>query len=262
MDVAELVKAGEIAAARAELLARVKAAPGDPVKRFELAELLLITGEFERADNHFDLVATQDTTWATPIALIRQLIRAEVARRDVLEKGASPDLIGDATPEVEAGLRVLMELRGGGDAGAVREAADEAAPELAGTLNEARFLGIRDLDDRTADVLEVLTSTGKYYWIPFGHIRSLTMRPPERLRDLVWRACELEVADGPTGVVYIPAVYVAAPEEQTDAQRLARESDWIEAQGITRGVGQRCFLIGDDIVALSEIETLAVDAAG
>src|SRR6187402_3263239 len=75
MDVADLVKAGDLASARTILLERVKAAPADPIKRFELAELLLITGEFERADNHFDLVSSQDVTWATPIALVRQLIR-------------------------------------------------------------------------------------------------------------------------------------------------------------------------------------------
>ncbi|MEO6338785.1 MAG: type VI secretion system accessory protein TagJ [Caulobacteraceae bacterium] len=259
MQAADLVKAGDLSGARKLLLDAVKAAPADPVKRFELAELLLVTGEWERADNHFDLVSNQDVSWATAVALLRQLIRAEVTRREVMEKGASPELTTDPTPEVEAALRILVELRQGGDAGELRAEADAAAPEVAGVLNGTPFVGLRDLDDRTADVLEVLTSTGKYFWIPFTQIQGLELHPPKRLRDLVWRPADLDVADGPSGVVYIPAIYVAAAEEQNDALRMGRESDWIEDKGLTRGVGQRCFMIGEDVVALSEIETLTIN---
>lgn len=258
---AELIKAGDLAGARAELVAQVKARPTDAALRFEFAELLLVLGEWDRADNQFDLVSTQDVSYGMLVALIRQLIRGELARAEVFTAGRTPELIGDATEEVEAALKLLLELREGGDAGAVREAADAAAPSLSGTVDGKAFAGIRDLDDRTADVLEVLTSTGKYYWIPWSRIRSLELKAPERLRDLVWRAADLDVADGPEGVVYIPATYVAQAEEQTGASRLGQETRWVEEGGIVRGVGLRCLLAGEDEVALSEFTTLALDGA-
>ncbi len=109
-----------------------------------------------------------------------------------------------------------------------------------------------------ADALEVLTSTGKYYWIPWGRVTSLTIDPPERLRDLVWRKAELEVHEGPNGVVYIPATYLGGAGEPSDAQRLGRETEWVEEGGLTRGLGQRCLLVGDEIVALADIKSLAI----
>ncbi len=128
-----------------------------------------------------------------------------------------------------------------------------------GRLNDVPFEGVRDLDDRVADALEVLTSTGKYYWIPWTRVSSLTLPPPERLRDLIWRKAELEVSEGPSGVVYIPATYLAQPGEATALQRLGRETDWVEQGGLTRGLGQRCLLVGEDIVPLSDIQTLVVE---
>lgn len=256
---AELIKAGDLAGARAELTAQVKARPTDANLRFELAELLLVLGEWERADNQFDLVSNQDTTFGMVVSLARQLIRGELARREVFAAGRAPELIGDATPQIEATLRVLLELRDGGDAGAAREAADALSVDLSGEADDTAFVGVRDLDDRIADVLEVLTSTGKYYWIPWTSVRLLTLRTPERLRDLVWRPAELDVADGPEGVVYIPATYVAADDEQTASTRLGQETLWIEQAGIVRGVGLRCLLLGEEMTALSDFSTLALD---
>jgi type VI secretion system protein ImpE len=260
MQANELIRVADLAGARQALTEAVKSAPANVERRFELGELLLVQGDFERADNHFDLVSTQDTSWALSTSLIRQLIRAEADRRDVLENGATPEVTGDATEAVAAALRILLELREGRDAGEMRAEADEAAPVVRGQVNGQTFEGVRDLDDRVADVLEVLTSTGKYYWIPWTQISALKIDPPQRLRDLIWRKAELDVKEGPSGVVYIPATYLAAAGEATDTQRLARETDWVEQQGLTRGLGQRCFLVGDEIMSLSEIETLVIEA--
>lgn len=259
MKAAELVKAGDLSAARAALVESVKGAPSDLARRFELGELLLVQGEWERADTHFDLISTQDPSWGAVVALIRQLIRAEIARREVFQQGRTPEIVGEATEEIALALRVLVEHRAGSEAAvALRSEGDESHAPLGGTLNERPFVGLRDLDDRTADVLEVLTSTGKYYWIPWRMVRSIALQPPKRLRDLVWRAAEVDVTDGPSGVVYIPAIYAPISEGAEDDHRLGRKTDWAEDRGLTCGIGLRCLLVGDDVVPLDEIETLEV----
>lgn len=256
---ADFIKAGRLDEARALLLAGVKARPTDVAQRFELAELMLLQGDWEKADTQFDLVSTQDPSFGVLVALIRQLIRAEIARREVFADGRTPELLGDATPEIEASLRILLALRNGEEAGPIREAADDLqTPPLVGDLNGDRFEGLRDLDDRVAGVLELLTSTGKYYWVPWERVRSMELRAPERLRDLVWREAEVDVVDGPNGVVYIPCNYVAAGAEETPETRLGRETVWVEDHGVVRGVGQRCLLVGEEMTALSDFTELLV----
>jgi type VI secretion system protein ImpE len=117
-----------------------------------------------------------------------------------------------------------------------------------------------DGDDRIADVLEILTSTGKYVWASYDQIGALELQPIEHPRDRIWRPAELDLTDGPTGVVYLPMIYPpAAGAPMTDSHRLGRETDWVEAGGLSCGVGLKCLLIGDELVALGEIETLSVD---
>lgn len=255
-DTAELIRQGNLDGALAVLTADVKARPSDAARRFELAELLLVMGDLARADTQLDLVSTQDTSFGLLTSLLRQLIRAETARQEVFTQGRTPEMIGDAGPEIAAGLKLLMELRQGGDAGAHSL---DIEPEQAGAVDEQPFVGVRDMDDRVAHVLEVLTSTGKYYWIPWRDVRALQMRPPERLRDLVWRAADLDVADGPSGVVYIPCTYVAPAAEQTPTTRLGRETQWLDDSGVVRGVGLRCFLLGDAMAAMSEVSDIIFD---
>ena len=194
------------------------------------------------------------------VALLRQLLRAALHRDDVFAKGRSPDLVTPPAPEIETALRILLEARTGDGAAGLREAADDEAAVVSGVCDGAPFQTLRDLDDRTADVLELLTSTGKYVWAPWSAVVSLELRPVERPRDQVWRAAELELRDGPTGVVYLPMTYAAPGVTLSDAQKLGRETAWEERGGLTCGLGQRCLLIGDEMVAFSSIKELSVAA--
>ena len=110
---------------------------------------------------------------------------------------------------------------------------------------------MRDLDDRTADVLELLTPTGKYVWAPWSQVVSLTLRPLERPRERVWRPAELELRGAPSGVVYLPMIYPAPAEAMTDALRLGRETEWVDRAGLTCGLGQRCLLVGEEMLSPS-----------
>ena len=260
-EVAALIRELDLASARARLVDEVKRRPTDTGKRLALAEVLILLGDWERADGHLDLASTQDPTWTPVAGLQRQLVRAAAHREDTWRKGRPPELVTEPTPRIETALRILAAARDGGDAVALREEADEGFAALTVEREGApAAAGLRDGDDRTADVLEVLTSTGRYVWVSLDQIVSLSLRPVEQPRDLVWRAAELEVADGPTGVVYLPMIYPEAEGAPplTDAQRLGRETDWVESGGLTCGVGQRCWLVGDDLLALSELGEIEV----
>jgi type VI secretion system protein ImpE len=118
------------------------------------------------------------------------------------------------------------------------------------------FDDLRDVDDLLAGSVEVLTTTGKYYWIPTERLISVELHAPKRPRDLLWRRASMSVDQGPDGDVYIPVVY-AGDDTMSELQRLGRETDWQQADGgPVRGLGQRVFLLGEEDVAIMDLGTL------
>jgi len=253
-----LLRAGKLEEAIVTAQAAVRKAPTDLGARVLFAELLAISGNLERADVILDAASAIDPSTAMVVAEFRQLIRADMARRQLFRDGRVPEFLDDPTETQRLQLAALVALRAGDQAEASRqaEAAEAVRPRVAGTHNGSAFDDFRDVDDLMAGSIEVLTTTGKYFWIPAERILSAEFHAPKRPRDLLWRRCSMSVAQGPDGEVYVPAVY--APEEpMTDALRLGRETDWRQAEGgPVRGAGQRVFLLGEDDVAVMELGTL------
>ncbi|MGI4878667.1 MAG: type VI secretion system accessory protein TagJ, partial [Janthinobacterium lividum] len=248
------IRDGDLEGARAALVEAVRADPADARRRLALAEVLIVAGDLERADTHLNAAQGLDTSFGMAVALTRQLIRAATWRAETFDGGRPPELVTERTPSIDNALAALLTEREGG-AGPVDD--DPALSAITGTVDDRGFTGWRDADDRTAGVLELLTSTGNYVWVPLAQVRSLRLVPVERLRDIVWRPAEIEVANGPTGVVYLPAIYHAAAAEMTPLHRLGRVTDWVEGS-LVRGLGQRVWLIGDDDVALSDFTELTI----
>lgn len=249
VDISSLLREGRLAEAREAMAARVRANPANPAHRLDLAELLIVLGEYDKADNHADLASTQDPSRGVSVALARQLIRAAIWRRETFEQRRPPELVTEPDVAIAAALARLAGV----------EEHEGPATELSGTIDGAAFIGLRDLDDRTSGVLEVLTSTGKYIWVQLSAIVALRPMKPERLRDLVWRPAELEVAEGPSGVVYLPSTYHAPAAELTDDLRLGRATEWVEGDEGTHGLGLRCWLVGDELKALGDFAELTVE---
>jgi type VI secretion system protein ImpE len=138
---------------------------------------------------------------------------------------------------------------------------EELRPRAGGARGEGavetRFSDFRDIDDLCASHLEVLTTTGKYYWIPTERVASLELHPPRRPRDLAWRRATISVENGPDGDVYLPAIYDALESGLPDELRLGKATDWRDSNGgPVRGVGQRMFLVDDDALSLSSLDNL------
>lgn len=262
MKASEYYKAGKLAEAIAAATDEVKAHPTDTSRRGLLAELLCFGGQWERADLQLDVLAQQDPKVALGLTMVRQLIRAEQARQEFFKSGAVPEFLQQPTPLLTLHLEASIRLREGAiqEASAMLEQAEAQRPKPRGTCNGQPFDDFRDLDDLTAPFLEVLTSNGKYYWVPMERIERMEFYAPERPRDLLWRRVHMLVHDGPDAEVHLPVLYPGAADEADDGAKLGRKTDWRGGEGSpVRGVGQRMFLVGDEAQSILEFQEIVFD---
>ena len=208
---------------------KVKSAPTDVDARLLLCDLLCFANQLERADRQLDVLVQQDSESGRRESAFTG---SSFARRWPDERssksGRAARVHGTMSPDVlKLHLRALIALR----EGAASEAGELAAARPSSSVRPCTvnvmaqsFEDLRDLDDLTASFLEVLTSTGKYYWVGWERIESLEFRPPKHLRDLLWRPAEMVVRGGPEALVYVPgAVSGIAP--QRGSENCARPQD-------------------------------------
>ncbi len=262
MNIKELFEAGRIEAAIEAAQAEVRRHPTEVPHRSLLAELLCFT-DLERADGQLDTIGRQDAQALLGVALFRQLIRAETARRQCYREGRLPEFLGGVSPRLQLHLQAALAIREGqpAEAAALLAQAESQRPAIVGTCNGRPFDDLRDLDDLTASFFEVLTTTGRYYWVPLEQVVEIEFRPPERPRDQCWRGARLAVRDGPEGEVFLPVLYAGSESDPDPDLRLGRASDWRGGEGEpVRGVGRRCFLVGDRDLSILELQSLTFQA--
>jgi type VI secretion system protein ImpE len=260
----ELFRVGNLDGAITAANAEVRRKPGDLAGRILLAELLVFAGNLERADTILDVAGQADPSASIVVAEFRQLLRADLARRQFARAGRIPEFLDEPTAPLRAALAAHVALRGGDTGEAASRAAEAEAlrPRVPGSLKreggEIAFDDFRDVDDLYAGFFEVLTTNGKYFWVPTERVESIQFHPPRRPRDLVWRRATISVNRGPDGEVYIPAIYDAADSDLPDHYRLGHGTDWTDDQaGPVRGIGQRVFLAGDEAYPIMEIAELS-----
>jgi type VI secretion system protein ImpE len=258
-----LFQAGQLADAVTAANAAVRKAPADLAPRVLLAELLLFAGNLERMDVILDAGSSIDPQAAVVIAEFRQLLRADLARRQLRRDGRLPEFLGEPTAAQAATLQAWVALQAGdpAEAAALAAKAEALRPPVSGTVDGKAFDDFRDADDLHAGSFEVLTTTGKYFWIPTERVESISFEKPKRARDLYWRRVNMSVRGGPDGVVYVPAIYGDDEAGIADDLKLGRATDWVEgSDGLVRGVGQRMFLAGQDLVSTMDISEITFDA--
>ncbi|MGG5820943.1 type VI secretion system accessory protein TagJ [Falsiroseomonas sp. HW251] len=258
-----LFHSGHLQDALAAASAALKRAPTDLGARILLAEMLAFSGNAERADVILDAASDVDPTAAVAVAEFRQLLRAEVARRQLFRDGRVPEFIGEPSAWQRHALAALVALRDGNAAEAARLSAEAESvrPAVRGRHGGQEFADLRDADDLLAGTFEVLTTTGKYFWIPVERVQALLFHPPRRPRDLLWRRATMSVASGPDGDVYIPAIYAAEPGVD-DSLLLGRSTDWAGPEGgPVRGLGLRTFLVGEDAATVMELTEIEIEIA-
>ena len=257
MNAAEKFDSGDLTGAVAAALEEVKQKPMEPGPRWRLVEFLCFAGDLERADKHLDTLLTQFPKLSMTAVFFRQLLRAEKARREVMAEGRLPEFLTQPSEALQASLKTLVSLRAGDAAEAARHVAEAEAlrTKTGGTCDSVAFDDLRDVDDTFGPVLELVTADGKCAWLDLAQVASLKFKPPERARDLLWRQAELITREGHKTEVLIPALYPHTYRESDDALRLGRQTEWKEiAPGLVQGVGQRLWLVGDDVRPMLEIK--------
>jgi type VI secretion system protein ImpE len=242
MTAEELLRAGRLDDALKALQERVRAQPGDVSLRIFLFQLLAVTGQWARAQNQLKLVGEMDASALPMVQTYRTALECEALREEVFAGRLTPVIIGEPAQWLAPLLQALkLDAEGQPLAAAqLREQALEAAPAIAGQINERPFAWLADADPRLGPVLEVIVN-GRYAWLPMQNLTELQTEAPSDLRDLVWLPAQLTLSNGGTTVALLPSRYPGSQHSSDDAVRLGRLTDWSE-DGLPSG--QRLF--GDD----------------
>jgi type VI secretion system protein ImpE len=138
--------------------------------------------------------------------------------------------------------------------------AEAMRPKLSGTADGVAFDDWRDVDDRSAWFLEVLSHDGGYLWVDTASVAGLRFTPATRPIDLLWREARMSLHDGRVAEIVLPAQYAGVAPDP--AQRLARRTDWQKFPGgAWIGTGQRVWLLGEAAQGLLDLGEITLTGA-
>ncbi len=223
----ELFKQGKVREAIQTLTAYLRERPSDTAQRTFLFELLCFAGEYTRAEKQLAVLANGSVEKETGAIVYYAALHAEKTRHELFEKQDFPT----DTP---------------------------ASPR--GELNGKPFTEIRDADPNIGARLEVFAA-GAYVWLPFEHVASLDMGPPQRLRDTLWAPALVQTAPSFKGMdlgeVLIPAIYPFSWQDQDEQVWLGRVTEWsADEEGRESPSGQKTLLVDGEEFPFLEIRSL------
>ncbi|MHC5540981.1 type VI secretion system accessory protein TagJ [Singulisphaera rosea] len=248
---------GELVGAIGSLTEEIRKSPSDLTRRIFLFELLCYAGDLTRAHRQLDAIAQLSEGAEAQIGAqsYKDLLAAETARAQLFEEGRRPRFILAPPERSDRHLEALEMVRQGrlDEARTILDRSAAEADVIRGTSANAQFEGFQDADDILAPVLEVF-ARGSYFWLPWEHIQYLEVSQPKTLRDLLWIPAQVATFDGQLGEVHLPNLYPGTTKSEDDLLKLGRKTEWLDlGSGITKGLGQKLFLIGDDAKTLLEL---------
>ena len=262
------IKDGDPQAAIKHLQAQIRSQPADAKLRVFLFQLLCVQGDWARALNQLTVASELDAATLPMAQAYRECIQCELLRDQVFKGQKAPLLFGE--PETWLALLIealLREGRGEVDAAArLREQAFAEAPATAGSAVGAEpasaqaFEWIADADMRLGPVLEAVIN-GKYYWVPWNRLSSVTIEAPTDLRDRVWMPSSLVFSNGGEQVAFLPTRY-AGTNLADPLLALARKTEWTEPHpGLFAGAGQRMLATDAGDLALMDLRSITLGDA-
>jgi type VI secretion system protein ImpE len=263
MTASDLFHAGRLREAIDAQVAKVKDRPTDRAARFFLFELLLFSGDLDRARKQLDVLKYDDPRHTAAVEQYRSALDAEAKRRAVFAGTEQPKVPAGAPDHVKRRLEALPYLARGEHAEARKrlDEANAAVPNLAGTLNGKPFDRLFDADERFGTVLEVFATGGVYTWVPLEQVESVTMNPPLAPRDVILRPANITLADGVSGDVLIPGLYPDSSAHADDEIKLGRGTEWLGSEGeVARGAGGRLLIAGAEAVPFNSANLILVTA--
>ena len=241
MNAEEALKRGDLDVALAELTERVRHAPADVRLRTFLFQLLAVMGQWDRALVQLQVAGELDASTLAMVNSYRELLNCEALRAKVFAGERDPLILGEPTDWMAIVCQALRASAQGHFVAAksLREQALEAAPTISGRIDGQPFTWIADADTRLGPMLEIVVQ-GRYAWVPFQRLRTLTLQEPTDLRDLVWIPAQVTWTNGGGTVAFIPARYPGSESSLDGRIRLARLTEWIDqGAGCYVGQGQR-----------------------
>lgn len=268
--IGELYIAGDLNSALDHAKAFVRDNPEDPNGRGLLMQFYLFAGEQEKALKQLAIIEQQnkdDLPSYLTLKVITEMLKADMQRQAFF---ANPTEVPAIYEEDKACLQPGFELLKGYKQ---QKLLPELREKYLGSRPQPLFMcntGSQEItgelvepDDLTAFACEVFMAKQGYGWLPWDKIESIEFYPYEKPIDLVYRKAtvhrinETNKSADPLHV-YVPAIYAGTPAHNTQAS-LARSTDWVSCDRteLVRGVGQKCILIGDEMIPVLQLLKLS-----
>lgn len=261
MDPETLLKEGRLSEARSALVASVKNKPTDAQSRSLLFQTLLFLGEWDKAQRHLDIVASQSPVPDPTVEVYANLIQAERNRSEVARKNTRPDFFPEIPTYAEAFFAVREKIAAQAyvDARNQLESILDSREPVRGTRDGIAFSGFMDTDPAFSLFIEAIEYE-RYLWVPIASIRELVVSPPQTLIDLIWAKGRITTWEGLTMGCFLPVIYPLSSESDDDRLRSGRLTDWKPlGDQLTQAVGQRVFQVGDQDVGILELGEITFD---
>ena len=260
MTVHQLLDAGDLSSAIAQIGQELKTSPGDYAKRTALFELLCCAGDLDRAAKHLEVMAGENTDRAVAVQPYRNLLEGERKRRRLFTDGLIPGLPKRAPEYTRLHVESINRVRASqyDDARALLEESATLRPAVSGSINGTPFEDLTDADDLIGPFLEVIVGD-TCSWIPWEMVRSVTTEAPRHLRDLIWLPAEVELDFGPLGHVFLPVLYADSYLHEDNRVKLGRMTAWrSDVPGLALGAGQKLLMADEREWPLLEVRHLEI----
>ena len=258
MNITDLIKTGQLAQARKELVEQVRSAPADTIARTLLFQVLLFCGEWEKASRHLEALASMDKEANPAFVHYAGIISGEQERLRVIRGATLPSFLPKTPPYFDIYFQACAKLKDHDIAGASKlfSQAEGQMATISGTVNGKQFTGLRNTDTTLAWFLETFAH-GRYVWVPFAAIRELTISPPATLLDLIWATAGLTTWEGLTLNCTLPVLYPESCRHENDLVKMGKRTEWLPLGGsFCQGSGQQVFTVGEEDLAILEISEM------
>jgi type VI secretion system protein ImpE len=257
------LREGRVEQALTELQDQVRKAPDNAEYRVFLFQLLCVLGDWDRARAQLKVLGELSVGSLPLVHVYGAAITCELLRREVFAGARTPLVLGEPLPWVALLFQALSVAAQGraAEATALRSEALEKASAVPGTIDGQAFEWIADGDSRLGPVCEAIVD-GRYYWVPFERLRSVTLEAPADLRDVLWMPAKLGLANGGEATALIPARYPGSEADGDGLIRLSRKTEWDEVAPDTfHGRGQRMFATAEGEHALLSVRRIELGGA-
>ena len=239
MEAETLLRSGDITGARSWLAAELRRQPGDAHLRQFFWQLIAVMGEWDKAEQQLITLSSAEPKAMMLASVYGQAITAMRQRERVIAGTERATSLVGSEPWVEALLDAQhMHFKTPGGAAAALDTAMADAPASAGSLDGEAFEWLADADPRFGPTLEAVIGS-HYGVVPFAALKRIKVTEPVDLRDTVWLQVELETRTGQVSMAFVPVLYPGTVAVSDSALTLARRTDFIEANGVDTGLGQK-----------------------